>query len=70
MNKSPKFIYSENGDATFYSGYCIKYEGDIEALLKQLNSKRMEEYMDVSARDFRSGWKAYNKTVVQEFLIQ
>ena len=28
MNKEPNFILSEYEDATFYSGYCIKYEGD------------------------------------------
>ena len=69
MNKKPNFIYHKNTEATFYSGYCIKYEGDNEKLLEQLNSERMEEYIRISARDFRGGWKAYNKKIVQEFLI-
>ncbi len=69
MNKEPNFILSRNKEATFYSGYCIKYDGDYEYLLKQLNSERMKEYIQITARDFRGGWKAYNKKIVQEFLI-
>ncbi len=69
MNKKPKFMFHENEKATFYSGYCIKYQGDNNKLLEQLNSERMEDYISVSARDFRGGWKAYNKKIVQEFII-
>ncbi len=69
MNKKPNFIFYKNKEATFYSGYCIKYDGDYEKLLKQLNSERMEEFIKISSRDFRGGWKAYNKKIVQEFLI-
>jgi len=70
MNKKPNFILSEEENATFYSGYCIKYKGNYEKLLEQLNSKRMEEYIAVSSRDFRGGWKAYNKKVLQDFIIE
>ena len=70
MNKEPNFILSENKEATFYSGYCIKYDGDYNYLLKQLNSERMKEYIRITARDFRGGWKAYNKKIVQEFIIE
>ncbi len=69
MNKKPNFIYHKNKEATFYSGYCIKYKGDYKKLLSQLNSERMEEFIRISARDFRGGWKAYNKKIVQEFII-
>ncbi|MCS6794796.1 MAG: N-6 DNA methylase [Raineya sp.] len=69
MNKKPNFILVENEEATFYSGYCIKYEGDYEFLLKQLNSDRFAEFIAASSRDFRNGWKAYNKKVVEEFII-
>ena len=69
MNKKPNFILHKNKDTTFYSGYCIKYDGDYNKLLTQLNSKKMEEFIKVSARDFRGGWKAYNKKIVQEFII-
>ncbi len=70
MNKEPDFILSEIEEATFYSGYCIKYEGDYNELLEQLNSERMKEYIQVAARDFRGGWKAYNKKIIQEFIIE
>ncbi len=70
MNKEPNFILSDIEEATFYSGYCIKYNGDYNYLLKQLNSERMKEYIQITARDFRGGWKAYNKKIVQEFIIE
>jgi type I restriction-modification system DNA methylase subunit len=70
MNKEPNFILSENEEASFYSGYCIKYKGDYSTLLQQLNSIRMKKYIARSARDFRSGWKAYNKAIVGEFIIE
>ncbi len=69
MNKKPNFIFYKNKEATFYSGYCIKYQRDVHKLLIQLNSERMEEFIQISARDFRGGWKAYNKKIVQEFVI-
>lgn len=70
MNKKPNFILYENEEATFYSGYCIKFEGDYSILLNQLNSKKMEEYIRVSSRDFRGGWKAYNKKILEEFVVE
>ena len=70
MNKEPNFMYSSNEEATFYSGYCIKYSGNIDDLLVQINSKRMETYIKNTARDFRGGWKSYNKKIVQEFIIE
>ncbi|MEG0162324.1 MAG: hypothetical protein RR652_00145, partial [Mucinivorans sp.] len=70
MNLKPKFIYYENEDCTFYSGYCIKYADNIEELLPQLNSDRMEDFIAVSSRDYRGGWKAYNKKVVANYLVE
>ena len=69
MNKKPNFIYLKNNEASFYSGYCIKFKGNYKKLLNELNSERMEEFIKISARDFRGGWKAYNKKIVQEFII-
>ncbi len=70
MNREPNFILHEQEDATFYSGYCIKFDGDALWLLNQLNSRRMADFIAVSGRDFRGGWKAYNKKVVEEFPIE
>jgi methylase of polypeptide subunit release factors len=69
MNHRPNFVYYDNPECTFYSGYCIKYDGDIEDLLLQLNSERMQEFVSASSRDFRSGWKAYNKKIIENFEI-
>jgi methylase of polypeptide subunit release factors len=69
MNLRPNFILSDNEEATFYSGYCIKYNGDVNALLVQLNSDRMQNYISISSRDFRGGWKAYNKKILEDFII-
>lgn len=70
MNKYPNFVLYENEDCTFYSGYCIKYEGDYTKLIEQLNSDSMQQFIAVSSRDFRGGWKAYNKKIVAEFKIE
>lgn len=70
MNKCPNFVLYENEDCTFYSGYCIKYEGDYTKLIEQLNSDSMQQFIAVSSRDFRGGWKAYNKKIVAEFKIE
>jgi hypothetical protein len=70
MNIKPNFVYYDNPECTFYSGYCIKYSGDIAELLPQLNSERMQEFVKASSRDFRGGWKAYNKKVIENFGIK
>jgi len=69
MNNKPNFILVENEESTFYSGYCIKYDGDYNFLLEQLNSQRLADFISVSSRDFRGGWKAYNKKALEEFTI-
>lgn len=69
ISKKPNFFLSELEDCTLYSGYFIKYDGDYEALLKELNSERMHQYISTSSRDFRGGWKAYNKKILEEFVV-
>ncbi len=72
MMKEPQFIYIQNPDFTFYSGYCIKLKTTLisyEQLLKQLNSERMKEFVAHQSRSFRNGWKAYNKKVIEDFKI-
>lgn len=67
MNEKPKFILIEDEDSTFYSGYAIKYEWDYNELIKILNSKEMEKYINVAWKDLRWWWKSYNKKIVEEF---
>lgn len=69
MNRFPNFVLYENPDCTVYSGYFIKYDGDYEFLLSQLNSQRMADFIAVSGRDFQGGYKGYNKKIVENFII-
>jgi len=71
MNYRPNFVYYPNPDTTFYSGYCIKKINgfSIETLMIQLNSDRMDKFVSMSSRDFRGGWKAYNKKIIENFEI-
>jgi hypothetical protein len=69
MNAKPNFVLYEDEICTFYSGYCIKYNGNVDWLLKKLNSQRFADFIAVSSRDFRGGWKAYNKKIVEEFTV-
>jgi len=72
MNDKPNFVYYPNPECTFYSGYCIKKINgfSIEKLMLQLNSDRMDKFVSMSSRDFRGGWKAYNKKIVENFEMQ
>lgn len=69
INDKPNFIYYADPECTFYSGYCIKYNGDVSFLISQLNSDRMEKFVSMSSRDFRGGWKAYNKKIIEHFEV-
>ena len=69
MNRFPNFVLYENPDCTVYSGYFIKYDGDYEILLTQLNSQRMADFIAIAGRDFQGGYKGYNKKVVENFII-
>ena len=70
INIQPNFVLHKNEKATFYSGYCIKCNMNEKIIMSQLNSKRMQEFIAVSSRDFRNGWKAYNKKIVENFFIE
>jgi adenine-specific DNA-methyltransferase len=69
MNRTPNFVLYENPECTLYSGYFIKYDGDYEKLLSQLNSQRMTDYIASAGRDFQGGYKGYNKKVIENFIV-
>ncbi|WP_353719590.1 N-6 DNA methylase [Dyadobacter sp. 676] len=69
INRKPNFILYENPDVTVYSGYFIKYDGDYQMLLEQLNSQRMADFVAVAGRDFQGGYKGYNKKVIENFIV-
>lgn len=67
--KKPNFAVCCMKEATVYSGYFIKYGGDLEALARQLNSERMQDYVQSGGRDYQGGWKGYSKASMQDFPI-
>ena len=69
MNARPRFVLHECEDCTLYSGYFIKYDGDYAALLSQLNSDAMTDFVQTGSRDFRGAWKAYSKKVIEDFVV-
>jgi len=69
MNRSPNFVLYDQPDCTVYSGYYIRFEGQYEHLLAQLNSQRMADFITVAGRDFQGGYKGYNKKVIENFII-
>lgn len=69
INREPNFILYQNPDVTVYSGYFIKYDGDYQQLLQQLNSQRMADFVAVAGRDFQGGYKGYNKKVIENFIV-
>ena len=56
INLKPNFILNVDDDTTFYAGYCIKYKGDLDELLKYLNSVEMEFYINNISRDYQGNW--------------
>lgn len=69
MNREPNFILYKNPDVTVYSGYFIKYDGDYQSLLEQLNSQRMADFVAIAGRDFQGGYKGYNKKIIENFIV-
>ncbi|HEV7380816.1 MAG TPA: N-6 DNA methylase [Dyadobacter sp.] len=69
INNYPNFILYDNPDCTVYSGYFLKFSGDYEKLLQQLNSQRMADFVAVAGRDFQGGYKGYNKKVIENFIV-
>ncbi|WP_292461264.1 Eco57I restriction-modification methylase domain-containing protein [Methanothermococcus sp.] len=69
LNKKPNFIVWEKEDYTFYAGYCIKYDGDLHELAKELNSSDMEFYINHVSRSYQNNYKSYSKTFIKNFGI-
>ncbi len=71
MNKFPNFQVSRDERALYYSGYGIKPREDVdfEKLLSELNSERMDYFIQATSRPYRNGWYSYAKTFIQQFPI-
>jgi len=69
MAKDPTFVVCRMAEATVYSGYFVKYDGDLDALARQLNSERMRAFVQAGGRDYLGGWKGYSKAAIQDFPV-
>ena len=59
----------EKEDYTFYAGYCIKFDGDLELLAKHLNSEDMEFYINHISRNYQNNYKSFAKSFIENFGI-
>lgn len=69
MGNGPRFIVWNKPDYTFYAGYCIKFNGNLESLARQLNSDDMKFYIEHTSRIYRGGYRSYSKSFIQNFGI-
>lgn len=67
LSLKPNFVVWEKEEYTFYAGYCIKFDGDLHWLAKQLNSEDMEFYIKYVGRDYQNGYKSYAKSFISNF---
>ncbi|PWJ59024.1 N-6 DNA methylase [Dyadobacter jejuensis] len=69
LNIRPNFILHHRPECTLYSGYFIKSSRPYDALLKELNSARMQEYIDLRAPKYQGGYRGYSKRILEDFII-
>ena len=69
INLKPKFMVWEKEEYTFYAGYCVKFDGDLKLLVRQLNSKDMEFYINYVSRNYQNNYKSFAKSFIEKFGI-
>ena len=67
MNKKPNFITWYLPEYSFYAGYCVKFDGDLQELTEQLNSQEMEFYISHVGRDYQNNYKSFAKSFIENF---
>lgn len=67
INLKPNFIVWKKEEYTFYAGYCIKFDGDLEVLAKYLNSNDMEFYINHISRNYQNNYKSFAKSFIEKF---
>jgi len=67
INLKPNFIVWDKPEYTFYAGYCIKYDGDLNLLARYLNSEDMEFYINYASRDYQNNYKSFAKSFIEKF---
>ena len=69
INLKPNFLVWEKEDYTFYAGYCIKFDGDLNLLAEHLNSQDMEFYINYVSRNYQNNYKSFSKSFIEKFGI-
>ena len=69
INLKPNFMVWEREEYTFYAGYCIKFDGDLNLLCQYLNSENMEFYINHISRTYQSNYKSFAKSFIERFGI-
>jgi len=69
INLKPNFMVWEREEYTFYAGYCIKFDGDLNLLCEYLNSEDMEFYINHVSRTYQSNYKSFAKSFIERFGI-
>jgi adenine-specific DNA-methyltransferase len=69
LNLKPNFLVWKKEEYTFYAGYCIKYDGDLDLLAEYLNSNDMEFYIKNISRNYQNNYKSFAKSFIERFGI-
>lgn len=69
LSSKPRFIVWKRECYIFALGVCIRYNGDIDKLAKQLNSEDMEIFINCYTRDYSGFRKSYDKKFIFDFGI-
>lgn len=69
MNLSPRFVVWDKPEYAFYSGYCVKFRGDLRRLARHLNSEEMAFYIGAVSRRYRNEYKSFAKAFLRGFPI-
>ncbi|MEK7163075.1 MAG: Eco57I restriction-modification methylase domain-containing protein [Patescibacteria group bacterium] len=70
MNIIPRFYVIEDEKSSFYAGYCVKPQNNIDfyELCEALNSDLMKEYINSVSKSYRGGYKSYAKSFLKDFV--
>ena len=70
MNIVPRFYVIEDEKSSFYAGYCVKPQNNIDfyELCEALNSDLMKEYINSVSKSYRGGYKSYAKSFLKDFV--
>ncbi len=67
LAREPRFIVWEKPEYTYYAGYGIHYEGDLNGLASRLQSEDMALYLRYKARCYQNGYYSLAKSFIERF---